>query len=256
MIGPTGRVALHRRHGLGNLGGRQGETDTPPRHGVGLGCTVNDHRLRQEIVRQIEHRRRRARGVMDPAIDLIGDHPDFTILCPLGDGTQLRRRIDRAGGVVGRTQHQTPGVRVRRLFEILHADLESELGITRHGHRIGTGQVDHLGIGHPRRRRYQHAVVRPEQREARVVGVDRPATRQHRQVACRGGAQVENAGVRRVVRLPLLDGVDAGVGRDARRVEIRLPRRQVDDVLTGGPTPGRFLGHRQGRRRLELSDVT
>ena len=110
--------------------------------------------------------------------------------------------------------------------------------------------------------------MRPKQREARIeqsllrprrdddiVGVDWTPPRQHRQMTRRGGTQVENAGVGGVVGLALLNRPDGPVRHDARRVKIRLPRRKVDDVFARGPTAARLLGDRQGRGRLEPSDI-
>src|SRR2546428_522461 len=141
-------------------------------------------------------------------------------------------------------------------------------GDPRNENRRGEVEVLNLRVRDPSGGGYRHGRPGPEQRETRikerlfraaghhdVIGVDGPPAGQEGQVFRRRGAQLEDPLRRRVVRLPLLDGPDAGVRRNRRRGEVRLARAQVDDVLACRPAPLRLLRNRDRGRRLEVLEV-
>ena len=104
MIGPARNVALQSCHCLRHFGRRQRKTDAPTRHSVRLRHPVDDNDTGQKLVREIEYRRRRTRGVVNAAIDLVTYQPQIATFRPFGDRAQFRQRVDRAGRVVWRTQ--------------------------------------------------------------------------------------------------------------------------------------------------------
>ena len=69
------------------------------------------------------------------------------------------------------------------------------------------------------------------------------------------GAQFQDARIGRIMRLALLDRLDASFGRNARRVEVRLTHREVDHVLSGVLPPQRLLLDCHDDRRLEVGEV-
>src|SRR6185503_361084 len=72
-----------------------------------------------------------------------------------------------------------------------------------------------------------------------AVGVYRPSAREQRQVPGRGCPEVQQAHVGRVLGLPTLDGLDPGLGRRLRRVEIGLP---AERSITSSPAALRRCG--------------
>ena len=89
MVRPGGGVRLERRHGLGEVRRRQRRADAPAGHRVRLAGAVDDDGALEQLVGQVEQRRRRAGAVVDPAVDLVRDDPDLVLLGPLRDRAQL-----------------------------------------------------------------------------------------------------------------------------------------------------------------------
>src|SRR5256885_13346154 len=96
-----------------------------------------------------------------------------------------------------------------------------------------------LRVRHPRRRGNRHDVTGAEQREARieqrllgsvrhddVVGIDRPATGQEREMRGGGGAELEEAFSGRVVGLAVIYGAEARLLEVGRWWEIGLAGSQ------------------------------
>jgi len=204
---------------------------------------------------------------MDATVDLIGDDPHLAVARPVRDRFDLGLRIHGARGIAGRAEDQPPRSGDHAI-EIPYGHLEAPLGLPGDEHRPGAGQVHDLRIRHPRRRRNRHHIARAEQREARVeqrllravrhhdiVGVQWAAAREQRQMLRRGGAQLQDPFVRRVVGLALANGADPGVGRERRRREIRLPRAQIDHILAGRLAPFRLLRDGDRRGRFEVVQV-
>jgi hypothetical protein len=98
-------------HLLHEVEGRGEVAHAPAGHGVGLGEAVQRDR-------PLLHPRQRGdgevlvRGVEHLGVDLVGHDQDVVAQRDLGDLADHRGRRDRAGGVVGRDQHE--GLRARR----------------------------------------------------------------------------------------------------------------------------------------------
>ena len=204
---------------------------------------------------------------MDPAIDLVRDHPHLAIARPLRDRLDLSVGVHGPGGIARRAQHETLGAR-NHAIQVPHAHLQAPFGIARDEHRPGAAQIDDLWIRHPRGRRDGDHVAGAEQGEAHVeerllrpvghddvVGVHGPAAREQREVLRPGGPELEDPLVRRVVGLPLPDGANPGVRRDGWRGEVGLSRPQIDHVLARRLAALRLLRDRDGRGRLEVLQV-
>ena len=255
LVGRDEEVAVH--------GGQRGHelprgdhvADAPAGHGEGLGEAVQHER----VVGELEH------GVLRPlvgeaVVDLVGDHPG----AEAAEGGQPLRAQHGAGRVGRRVDEDALGPRgeagrhrVRPELEgvrLLHRHVDRHAARELHELRIagvvGVGE-DHLVARVDQRaeeqqhrgrgarghqdlvRRYRHAVA------GVVVLGDRLAQRQ----------DPEGVGV---AGAPVLERLLGRLADDGRRVEVRLPELQVDDV---DPLPLEGLGALEdldGQERLDL----
>ena len=236
MVGAGGGVGLERGHRLGEMGWRERGADAPAGHRVRLAGAVDDDGALQQIVGQVQQRRRGAGAVVDPAVDLVRDDPDPVRLGPFGDGAELRQGVDRSGRVARRAEDQAPRHLVRRAIEVPCADLEPPLHVPRHQHRLGPAEMNDLGIGDPGGRGNQHSVLGSEEREAGVedrllgarahhelVGIHRATPGHPAQLPRDALAQLGDPHVRRIAAVPPEPGCRSPAR--LRRDPARPPRR-------------------------------
>ena len=185
----------------------------------------------------------------------------------VGDLAHFGARAHRAGGIVREVQHHPFGVGRDRRVEVDGPQLEVVVLRARYRHRPGARDGRLVGVGNPSRRGDDHLVTRVHARHQRVVhdllaavgdhdlvqriieivvalelALDRLLERLlavHRRI-------LGVAGQRRLVRR--LDGV-------RRRREVRLARRQADDLDALGAQVAHPAGHGGRGRNLDVAQT-
>src|SRR3989454_534395 len=99
VIRPRGTGRLQRGHRLRHGAGREREADPPSCHRIGLAHSVDHDHALEQVVRQVEERGRRARAVVDAAVDLVGDDPHLAVARPVRDRLDFGLRIHRPRGI-------------------------------------------------------------------------------------------------------------------------------------------------------------
>ena len=186
----------------------------------------------------------------------------------VGQRLQFGIGIGAAGRVRRRVQKKPLGLRRNRLLELRRADLEARLHRAHDFDRRAAGEIDHVGIAHPVRRRDDDLVAGVQRRHEGVIehllaaGADRDLRGLVVEAVLAlelggdGGLELGDAvdiGVLR--RTTFADRLDRGFLDVVRRVEVRLAGAQADDVAAGRFERARLVGHRDGRRRLDALEA-
>src|SRR3989449_339197 len=99
MVRARRGVRLQRRHRSRHRAGSERRADAPPGHRVRFAHTVDHDDALQQIVGQVEKRRRRPRAVMDASVDLVRDDPHLPLARPLRDRLDLGVGVHRPRGI-------------------------------------------------------------------------------------------------------------------------------------------------------------
>src|SRR6266705_2741383 len=99
MVRARRGVRLQRRHRSRHRAGSERRADAPPGHRVRFADTVDHDDALQQIVGQVEKRRRRPRAVMDASVDLVRDDPHLPLARPLRDRLDLGVGVHRPRGI-------------------------------------------------------------------------------------------------------------------------------------------------------------
>ena len=177
-------------------------------------------------------------------------------------------RIHRPARVTRRAQNQQPRPRRDRLSKLFRRHQKSLIRRRPHDHALRPRQPHHLRITHPIRRRHQNLVPRSARRHHALRHALFRPVRQHDlrfpivrqsvlflELSRDRVSQFRVAVVRRVLRLPRVDGRLPRVADRARRREIRLARGETDDVLARVAHRAREIGQRDRLRRLQVGDA-
>ena len=262
-------MALKRDDLLHDLRRRVQEPDAPSGHRKALGGSVHEHERSKRIFREFQNaRRHRSVGaIIDTAIDFVRDQPNASALRPTRDRLEIFGGIDRSRRVSGRAKDEPPCSVGRGRLEVRRGQAEIILFGSAYEHRLGPGQVDHLRIAGPiwcgnknvvtwaekHERGVEHCLLRPR-RNHDISGVDM-TVRDGADMTCDGGPQFRRAGGWRVPCLARSNSLDRLIGDERRRIEVRLPRAQVDDVAPLGAQPLGQRTHGKGRGGLKPSDI-
>ncbi len=195
-------------------------------------------------------------------VDFVADNSDA--LVPeqnLAKRLELIARINRAGGISRRVQHQQLGSRRDRRLQTFRCQLEAIGGGTFHFHRLAAGKTNHVGIGYPVGRGNNDLVAgidgckeRVEDHLLRAGGNDDlvvlvAETVFAKELSCDGLLQCRYAVDIGVAGLAVADRSLSRRPYVVGRIEIRLTHGEADDVMAGGDElPGTHGGHATGRR--------
>ena len=165
-----GLLALHLVHRLDQRLRAGRVADAPAGHGVGLGDAVHGQRALVELGLHLGEGDELEVAVDQVLVHVVGQDPDVRVAQQhVRDRLHLGARVGRAGRVGGRVEDQPLGPRRDRAFERLRLELEPGLHRGLDEHRRAAAQRDHLGVGHPVRRRDHDLVARVQGGEERVV---------------------------------------------------------------------------------------
>ncbi len=237
--------------------------------------TGHRKRLREAVdgERALVHPRQTRKGdrldaVDDVLVDLIGDDEHVRMAAQdLGEGLHLVRRVDGAGGVVGRVEDEEARPGAQRGLQGLRPELEAVVDARLGHNRRGAGELHHLGVRHPVGRHDHDLVAGGAEGEHGLgdallgaVGAEDLAGGVREAVVAEelGGnrlAQFRQARVGGVVGPALAHRLRGGRHDGRRRVEVGLAGAQADDGLPGALALVGPLRHRERGRRLKGSDA-
>jgi hypothetical protein len=201
-------------------------------------------------------------------VDLVGDDPDVVLHGPLADGFDLVSRIDSAGRVRRRHEHERLGLVCASSFELVDRRPEAVGRGGEHRHGDTASEGDGLRIRGPIGSREDHFVAGVQQRGEGVV--DRMlAAVGHQDVGRRAleAAVAQGLGGKCFLELGLaadgavfvVDRVAAGFDRGlddvGRRREVGLTGAEADDVLACCPKGLCLVGNGKGCRRGDGADA-
>ncbi len=243
-VGAGVEVLLAFGHAVDDLRRGRDKADAPAGHGIGLREAVdNDRALLHAWERG--NAGRLFSGVKQCVVDVVGDHQQVVLHGQLRD---LRHRLARhngAGGVVRGVDHQRLGVRRDELFDGLRLHFKIMLQIRGNSDSRAVAVRDLGHIVQPLRVLDQDLVAlvqqdkeQEAQRAHAAVGDDDLRFRVIVQVLqvgfFRDGlTERERAGIRRIVRDPLVERLLCRLADQLRRRHIRLTDAEADDAGHG-----------------------
>ena len=225
----------------GQVGGHHAVTDSPARHRVGLGETVQDHgEVRHAIVDGdapkrpiIEHSR----------VDLIGQNRYAAGYGDLGDGLQIIFGQNAAGGVLRAVDDDELRPIGDKVLQFVHIQAEVPILPERNGHGFGARELDDGFVDGEPRVGVDDLITGTRKRHNGVEH-DRLATGCHndlirvegyaasgRDLLSDGLAQLGQPRGGTIVGEPLGQGLLAGSHDVGRGVKVRFPDFQVDHVF-------------------------
>ena len=158
-IGHRSHAGLLNERGHAGMGGlddladpitctlRQDHPAEPPAgHDPGFGEAV-DHDDAVVRRRDVQHRRRRCRSVIDqPGVDLVGDQPDAAAAAYVQDRPQFGQARGPAGGVIGGIQDEDPRA-FQHLIQPVEVQPETPVVHCQQIDRFNLRAADQRGIG-------------------------------------------------------------------------------------------------------------
>ena len=141
----------------------------PAGHGVCLGDPVDDDAAVGQLG-HLRHDRREQRVAVDQVfVDFVSDDPQAVGVGPLTDRRDLVGRVDRAGRVRRRDEHQDLGPVGPLRLELFDGGQVAGGLVGQHRHRNAASQPDRFGVSRPVRSGQQHLVTGIEDGRERVV---------------------------------------------------------------------------------------
>ncbi len=209
-----------------------------------------------------------ASSEVDVSVDFVRKDEDLRVaLQHGGEGSQFGARVDGAGGVRRRVEHQQYGALGDGLLKLRGRYLEPLLHRGVKLHRDAACQFHHLHVAHPRRGGDNHLVAGIHQRQHGVAEFLLGAVAHHyllggelqavgaQQVVADGTAQRQVSLHRGVVRKIVVDGTLGRLLDVVGSVEVGFADSHVYDVHAGGTQFRALGGHGKRRRRRQGADT-
>ena len=220
----------------------------PASHAVAFRHGIDDQRT---LGHAGQRARREVLAAAERPVDLVRQQPEIVLLADFGQLLEPFARVDSAGRVVRRIDQDGARVGLQRRADHVGARLEAVLGRRFNHGEAGAGGAERVGVGGVVGRdddgviaRVEHALHGGVKRGLAARRGDDLVRFRRDARASSGGrrhglAQARQARKRRIVVVAGADGVDAGLDRFGRRIEVMIADREHDDVLAGGPAaPG------------------